>query len=91
MPRQTRAGKPWIAAHLSELDNVSKAEMLTEAASTFGGYDRNRDGQLTAHEYTGREYTGRGRPGSGELPGFVNQRERAALRLEEAIRNGLTR
>jgi hypothetical protein len=86
MTRQTRGGKPWIAAHLSELDNVSKAEMFTEAASTFGGYDRNRDGQFTAHGYTGCSGTG-----SGELPGFVNRRERAAPRLEEAIRNGLTR
>ncbi len=51
--------KPWIAAHLAELDadedgSVSRAEMLTEAARTFAGYDLNGDGQLSEDEYRGR-------------------------------------
>lgn len=63
--------KPWIAAHLSELDtnrdgNISRAEMLAEAAKTFTGYDRNRDGRLTTDEYQGR--------GTGSaMGGFVRQ------------------
>jgi hypothetical protein len=63
--------KPWIAAHLTELDtdrdgNVSKSEMMAEAAKTFAGYDRNRDGKLTSDEYQGR--------GAGSaMGGFVKQ------------------
>ena len=64
--------KPWIAAHLAELDtdgdgNVSRAEMLAEAAKTFVGYDRNRDGQLTADEYSGRSMT------RSAMGGFVKE------------------
>lgn len=64
--------KPWIAAHLTELDtdrdgNVSKAEMLAEAAKTFAGYDRNRDGKLTADEYNGRSGA------RSAMGGFVKQ------------------
>ena len=64
--------KPWIAAHFSELDtdrngNVSKAEMLAEAAKTFAGYDRNRDGKLTADEFNGRSSA------RSAMGGFVKQ------------------
>jgi len=64
--------KPWIAAHLTELaadkdGNVSRAEMLAEAARTFAGYDLNRDGQLTENEYRGRPNV------RGAMGGFVKE------------------
>lgn len=64
--------KPWIANHLDEIDgngdgSVSRAEMVAEAAKTFVGYDRNRDGKLTADEYNGRSGA------RSAMGGFVRQ------------------
>jgi len=64
--------KPWIAAHLEELDtdkdgSVSQAEMMSEAAKTFAGYDQNRDGRLSENEYQGRSSV------RSAMGGFVRQ------------------
>jgi len=66
---------PWPIVHAKELDAdgdgaVTRDEMAAEADRTFAGYDRNKDGRLTADEYEG--------PGGvrSAMGGFVKQHAR---------------
>ena len=64
--------KPWLAAHLPEMDTdndkvLTQAEVTAECATTLQGYDQNGDGKVSASE---RDTPGAGRSAMG---GFVKQ------------------
>ena len=52
------ARKPWIEQHLAELDGdgdgkLARAELDADVQRTFDGYDRDRDGRISAEERDG--------------------------------------
>tara|TARA_B100000085_G_scaffold242842_1_gene234392 strand:+ start:70 stop:447 length:378 start_codon:yes stop_codon:yes gene_type:complete len=61
--------QPWIFVHGKEIDAdgngiISRQEMLIQATTAFGGYDRNRDGIIVGDELNG--------PGArGAMAGFL--------------------
>ena len=63
--------RPWLIVHFQELDangdgDLSHAELSADVESTFAGYDRDGNGELTRDEYeNGRSRTA--------LAGFVRQ------------------
>ena len=63
--------RPWLVVHFQELDsngdgNLSHTELTADMESTFQGYDRDGNGELTRNEYENRQLR-------TALAGFVRQ------------------
>ena len=63
--------RPWLVVHFLELDSngdrdLSHAELTAEVESTFAGYDRDGNGELTRDEYENGRFR-------SALAGFVRQ------------------